>query len=202
MVWPNRGAIGAIGGYGLNVLNLLQGSHRCCRYAPAAASRRLARQSGKPKRHRPYSLSRPRAGPSSCLLPPLRTDGARDARGPKGPTGLDASRHRGLSSSFVGRRQVRQTQGVPRAVFEACSAPSPVVAVQSRIPMNPYVLPTVEAGHSAGVTLTGPPAYRPSEASACGSARRVTRGWTAGQAPHLRRLPFPGHRSPPRVWRR
>jgi len=35
MVWPNRGAFGAIGGYGLNVLKLLQGSHRCCRYAPA-----------------------------------------------------------------------------------------------------------------------------------------------------------------------
>src|SRR5262245_42959512 len=36
MVWPNRGAIGAIGAYGLNVLKLLQDSHRCCRYAPAA----------------------------------------------------------------------------------------------------------------------------------------------------------------------
>ena len=35
MVWPNRGAFGAIGGYGLNVLKLLQDSHRCCRYAPA-----------------------------------------------------------------------------------------------------------------------------------------------------------------------
>ena len=35
MVWPNCGAFGAIGGYGLNVLKLLQGSHRCCRYAPA-----------------------------------------------------------------------------------------------------------------------------------------------------------------------
>ena len=33
MVWPNRGAISVIGGYGLNVLKLLQGGHRCCRYA-------------------------------------------------------------------------------------------------------------------------------------------------------------------------
>ena len=41
MVWPNRGAIGAIGGYGLNVLNLLQGSHRCCRYVPAAAFKKV-----------------------------------------------------------------------------------------------------------------------------------------------------------------
>ena len=57
-----------------------------------------------------------------------RTEGARDARGPKGPTGLDASRHRGLSKSLClalrsgssdrqGVPQVRQTQGVPRAVF-------------------------------------------------------------------------------------
>lgn len=127
MVWPNRGAFGAIGGYGLNVLKLLQDSHRCCWYAPA--SRELARQPGKPKRHRPYSLSRPRAGPSSLLFcRPPPTEGARDARGPKGPAGLDASRHRGLSKSLCltfrsgssdrqSVPQVRQTQGVPRAVF-------------------------------------------------------------------------------------
>ena len=44
MVWPNRGAFGAIGGYGLNVLKLLQESYRCCRYAPAAGSTGLRRQ--------------------------------------------------------------------------------------------------------------------------------------------------------------
>jgi len=53
-----------------------------------------------------------------------RTEGARDARGPMGPTGLDASRHRGLSKSFVpafhagsrnwqGNPQVRQNPGRP-----------------------------------------------------------------------------------------
>jgi len=79
--------------------------------------------------HRPYSLLRPRAGPSSqSRLPPAPTEGARDARGPIGPTGLDASRHRGLSKSLCltarsgsndrqGKPQVRQTLGVPRAVF-------------------------------------------------------------------------------------
>jgi hypothetical protein len=76
MVWPNRGAFGAIGGYGLNVLKLLQESYRCCRYAPAAGSTGLRRQPAKPMRHRPYSLSRPRAGPSS-----LRLSSPPDARG-------------------------------------------------------------------------------------------------------------------------
>ena len=72
MVWPNRGAFGAIGGYGLNVLKLLQESYRCCRYAPAAGSTGLRRQPAKPKRHRPYSLSRPRAGLSSFSPPDTR----------------------------------------------------------------------------------------------------------------------------------
>ena len=52
------------------------------------------------------------------LFPPafrIKTEGARDARGPRGPADLDASRHRGLSKSV--KPQVRQTQGVPRAVF-------------------------------------------------------------------------------------
>src|SRR4026209_1557266 len=76
MVWPNRGAFGVIGGYGLNVLKLLQGGHRCCRYAAVLASTRFTRQSGKPKRYRPYSLSRPRAGPSCLhLLVPSECEG-------------------------------------------------------------------------------------------------------------------------------
>ena len=64
-------------------------------------------------RHHPYSW-RPRVGRSPLPLP-RRTEGARDAKGPGGPTGLDASRHRGLSKSVL--PQVRLTQGVPRAVF-------------------------------------------------------------------------------------
>ena len=47
---------------------------------------------------------------------PKRNEGARDARGPDGPTGLDASRHRGWSSSFECRKSAK-SQGVPRAVF-------------------------------------------------------------------------------------
>ena len=48
--------------------------------------------------------------------PSKKTEGARDARGPDGPTGLDASRHRGLSKSFKCRKSAK-SQGVPRAVF-------------------------------------------------------------------------------------
>ena len=60
------------------------------------------------------------------------TEGARDAKGPGGPTGLDASRHRGLSKVPVslprttGSRKSAESQGVPRAVFEVCSASPPV----------------------------------------------------------------------------
>ena len=58
-------------------------------------------------------------GPPAVLLaarPSKKTEGARDARGPDGPTGLDASRHRGLSKSFKCRKSAK-SQGVPRAVF-------------------------------------------------------------------------------------
>jgi hypothetical protein len=41
---------------------------------------------------KPYSISFPRGPETKC-------EGARDAKGPEGPTDLDASRHRGLSKS-------------------------------------------------------------------------------------------------------
>src|SRR5262245_40709584 len=48
-----------------------------------------------------------------------RTEGARDARGPKGPTGLDASRHRGLSKSCASplalvRARTKQSASPPK----------------------------------------------------------------------------------------
>ena len=97
----------------------------------------------------------------SCRPPP--TDGAQDARGPKGPTGLDASRHRGLSKRLL-VPQVRQTQSVPRAVFEACSAPSPggrPFVTQSEEPVRDS--PPLNPGHSTGGHAdwtTGLPAVR------------------------------------------
>ena len=65
-----------------------------------------------------------------------KTEGARDAKGPDGPTGLDTSRYRGLSKSgnppslfelWRASRKSAKSQGVPRAVFEVCSASPPVV---------------------------------------------------------------------------
>src|SRR5690348_13379618 len=84
-------------------------------------------------RHRPYSC----VGPGQALVffsfrlradafqrslaHPRNTEGARDAKGPVGPTGLDASQHRGMLKFVPAFRQVRRksakTQGVPRAVF-------------------------------------------------------------------------------------
>src|SRR6185436_2530200 len=128
MVWPNRGAFGAIGGYGLNVLKLLQGSHRCCRYAPALGfnkAHKTIRQAQAPSPV--FFIEAPGRPVFLIFCRPPPTEGARDAGGPKGPTGLDASRHRGLSKSLClafrsgtsdrqSVPQVRQTQGVPRAV--------------------------------------------------------------------------------------
>src|SRR4029078_2012142 len=117
MVWPNRGAFGAIGGDGLNVLKLLQGSHRCCRYAPARSFNKAHKTIRQAQAPSPVFFIEAPGRP--VFFAPLRsppTEGARDARGPKGPTGPDASPHPGLSQRlFV--PQVRQTQGVPRAVF-------------------------------------------------------------------------------------
>ena len=79
----------------------------------------------------PVFFDRPRVGRLSTCPPALekvpRARGTPRVRGALkftqcaqtkmlGPAGLDASRHRGLSKSD--KPQVRQTQGVPRAVFE------------------------------------------------------------------------------------
>ena len=50
----------------------------------------------------PVFFVRPRVGRSPIPLAlEKETEGARDAKGPDGPTGLDASRHRGLSKSDI-----------------------------------------------------------------------------------------------------
>ena len=205
MVWPNRGAIGAIGGYGLNVLNLLQGSHRCCRYAPPAASRRLARESGKPKRHRPYSLLRPRAGPSLLFL------AARSQPRARGTPGVQKDPRASTPRDIEACRSVCwcRKSAKPKASRARCLRLAPHrprwSAVRHVSPEEPVCdSPPLKPGHSAGGHAdwtTGPPAVR-----GLGVRDRhagIMRGLDRrGQAPHLRRLPFPGHRSPPRVWRR
>jgi hypothetical protein len=142
------------------------------------------------------------------------TEGARDAKGPNGPTGLDASRHRGLSKSCpssrlratTGKPQVRQVprrpaRGVFRFAPRRSSVVDPFVTLQPR--RGAVTLHRFGPGNSASVLLTRPPAYRPSE----GLGARLTRQDTCGldrRAGH--RISdasvFPGHRSPPRVWRR
>ena len=132
----------------------------------------------------------------------IKTEGARDAVGSTGPTGLDASRHRGLSKS--------------------CSAASPPVpwrparGVYRFAPHRPrwtYPFRPPPLRQDTYPPLIGPkrcPALLTVPAAAASGAR-VTRGRRAGTmrlgppdqgkpAPHLRR-PRTGHRSPPRVWR-
>jgi len=88
------------------------GGRRSARYGFWGPSE-LQRQTA--KRHRPYSCTEAPGRPVFSCPRPERTEGAQDARGPDGPTGLDASRHRGCRSPLV--PQVRQFPGVPRAVF-------------------------------------------------------------------------------------
>ena len=63
---------------------------------------------------RPCFLPAP-GRPSLEITGSPQSEGARNAKGPYGPTRLDASRHRGLSKLL--ETQVHQTNGVPRAMF-------------------------------------------------------------------------------------
>ena len=138
-----------------------------------------------------------------------RTEGARDARGPErrqacasaqtkllGPTDLDASRHRGLSKSEL--PQVRQTaDGVPRAVFLRFAPRSPRQSVVHDLPFENQALgrhspdrrirPTGHQGPRRNVDAPGLSRLGP-----LGPRCRISD--TRDQSP--------GHRSPPRVWRR
>jgi hypothetical protein len=96
--------------------------------------------------------------------------------------------------------QVRQTQGVPRAVFSR-SAPrrSPV---GGRLCALRLTLP-LRTRHWAGAPLTGAPAYRPSGPSTRRRRAGSFAAWTAGPSHRISDArSCPGHRSPPRVWRR
>jgi hypothetical protein len=67
--------------------------------------------------------SRGAGAPEVCAFrqaPKVR--GRAGRRGPEGPADLGASRHRGLPKSM--KPLVRRLPGVPRAVFEVCSAPT------------------------------------------------------------------------------
>src|SRR4029078_8573430 len=219
MVWPTRGAFGAIGGYGLNVLKLLQGSHRCCRYAPAANPE----ESSQDNPASPSAIARilyrgPGAGPSSLVFSrrPL-TEGARDARGPKGPAGprrLATSRLVEVlcASPFTLVRAIgkaSRTSAKPKSSRARCLRFAPHRPRWSHFSRVMPVgaaprLPTDEAMALGRRPLTGRPGL-PAVRELGAQTRRAgpDSAWTAGP---LHRISdarsCPGHRSPPRVWRR
>jgi hypothetical protein len=136
MVWPNRGAFGVIGGYGLNVLKLLQDSHRCCRYAPAACpqensqdnpaspstiARILYRGPGQARLLcSPAASPQPRArGTPGVQLDP-RASTPRDIEACRSPVCSPCALVRAKRQSVP---QVRQTQGVPRACLRLAPHP-------------------------------------------------------------------------------
>jgi len=121
-----------------------------------------------------------------------------------GPAGLDASRHRGLSKSDSAasppnpRRPARGVLGLLRLApgGRPVSGDPPFLANWKAV----YPPLWAQAGSVEPVTGAVPAITGPGDARL---ARRDEAAWTAGgfMAPHLRR-PQPGHRSPPRVWRR
>ena len=148
-------------------------------------------------RHRPCFLRRGvrRNLNSDCAFLE-KTEGARNATGPGGPTHLDASRHRGLSKSIIASppspwRPARGVLGLLRSA-PGGRAVSGCLRYRRRTypPLRAQTAPG-KSGHAGNHRQWGP----------------VTRGRRAGtkrlgppvglNAPHLRRTP--GHRSPPRV---
>src|SRR6185437_118 len=92
MVWPNRGIAGAIGGYGLNVLKLLQTGHRCDHHTKALSA---GRDNGPDMRHRPHCLARPRRARLLMLsaAQPRARGTPRVLKRPTGLVCLAATRH-------------------------------------------------------------------------------------------------------------
>jgi hypothetical protein len=143
----------------------------------------------------------------SCLLcrscriaPGKRTEGARDAKGPIGPTGLDTSRHRGLSKP--NNRKSAKSQGVPRAVFNRFAPQCPRWWVVRHVQphFRGHDSPPFQPRHSAGVFRSDAQAYRPSEGLGSRHAARTTAAWTAGRSHRISDASVvPGHRSPPRI---
>src|SRR6476660_347341 len=93
MVWPNRGAFGAIGGYGLNVLKLLQGSPRCCRYAPARGFNEAHKTIPQAQAPSPvFFIEAPGRPVFLGLLPPAPNRGRAGRQGSKGTRGASTPR--------------------------------------------------------------------------------------------------------------
>ncbi len=114
------------------------------------------------------------------------------------PTGLDASRHRGLSKLIV--PQVRQSLGVPRAVFVRFAPHRPRWTYLSGDPASPFELagrlstavgPGRRCGPVTGCNAT--PSRGPVDARL---ARRDGAAWTAGSGKLSAASPTPPNRPP------
>jgi hypothetical protein len=151
---------------------------------------RLARQASSP-----VFFGRPRAGPLSSATTALEKYRGRAghhwARWTHGPRRLATSRlvEVRIPAFFVktGEPQVRQSLGVPRAVFEVCSA-SPPVDLPFRLPplrqdAYPPLLAQVVAAlcdRTQRDAITGPVDARSARRDECGLDRRAA-------SPHLQR---------------
>jgi hypothetical protein len=151
--------------------------------------------------------------------PGKSTEGARDARdpdapmvlGPTGPRRLATSRLVEVLMCACALRKARRKSAKPKAsrarCCEVCSAKSPVV--DPFVTLNPCCqgprLSTVGAlATQPAMLLTARRLTSRQRGPQRAAARRDQRGLdrrVGKLAPHLRR-PNPGHRSPPRVWRR
>src|SRR4051794_6829255 len=98
--------------------------------------------------------------------------------GRNGPTGLDTSRHRGLSKPIL--PQVHQTQGVPRAVFIGLLRSIPGDRPFCQGDLTAHLASTVSARALGSRSADKSPAYRPSGASARALRARIPAAWTAG----------------------
>ena len=127
------------------------------------------------KRHRPYSLCGAGYAVVSCPRVLGKTEGARDAKGPRdGPAGLDTSRHRGLSNPVVAA-----SPPSPMASRARCLRFAPQRPRWTYLSGNPPLLSDCQAAYpplwaqvGAGKPVTGcrrPPSRGP-----------VARGWRAG----------------------
>jgi len=152
-----------------------------------------------------------------ALLPPAPNRGRAGRQGSnwtRGPQRLATSRLVDVlcarrSLWFERKGKACRKSAKPRASRARCFRLAPHrprwSAVRHAVPKNPRRdSPPLKPGRSAGGHAdwtTGLPAVR-----GLGVRKRhagIMRGLDRrGKAPHLRRPPFPGHRSPPRVWRR
>jgi hypothetical protein len=166
--------------------------------------RRLGRNDGlhflDPTVRQPTAFSRADFAPRGVKRSRPRRSGARGTPGsrtrreaPLGPADLSASRHRGLPKSY--EPQVRRSPGVPRAVFEVCSARPPVGLPFRRNRRLPTAAgPDSAAGgqcrQSKRLCHRGPSGARLArrDRAAWTSGKRCALG-TAGRPPH----PVPHH---------